>query len=942
MFRQAEFETWLKQGGARSEDAIQKRIDSLKSIEKKLTALQLPYETLEKAWETDQFEAVIERLEQIRQNAKKGGQDYRLLMGGSETPHNRLSNLKSYIKRFRRFLAGEAPRALSEAERIRQYVLEHYIEPAREEEKKSVDILLREVDAALGMRQGWKKIIQALTGREFRDLAQTPAPRLVGAEQDSATILRVDLMGQLISREELERYKEIFLSRSPDFKTFVEPGDSAARSEKSYKVASIERVRTILAKNASDEDAGRDVYDVLKTAAKDSPFVRWQTADSIARSAGNLLPEFYATIGRLVRSKDSTETALYEANHAFEALRKSGASSLTYGERINILTSALAMVRPEDMAPLKITRINDVWEPLTGEKLFVEATSDMATDYRRFSEGFTELFEIMRDEWGWDPQDRLDIQGFLWIVGDKSVPTLQQPDTAPSTSGSTEEVMPNSPTNLILYGPPGTGKTYATAFEAVRLCDGAVSGDRAAVMARYRELMEANQIRFVTFHQSYSYEEFVEGLRPETGDADTEDTGTGFSLRPHRGIFREHCAIADQARRAGQSSKAFDLSNRNFFKMSLGRSGGDDSIFDAAIEGGFISMGWGGNVDWSDDKYVDYNEVFKKWNEVAPGTSGNSGNISQMWRFRGSMKPGDIIIVSDGNTHFRAIGEVSGDYAFDPTGSAEYRHSRKVIWHKVFEESLPVEAVYNDNFTMRTCYLLKRDKIKTDALSQFIGNRLEEHDKTKPLQFVLIIDEINRANISKVFGELITLIEPDKRLGSDNALQVRLPYSNELFGVPDNLHIIGTMNTADRSIALLDTALRRRFEFREIMPDPELLSQDVDGIDLQALLRTINERIEYLFDREHQIGHAYFIHCSSRADVDQVVRHKVIPLLTEYFYEDWQKVALVLGDAGGEERFIERKELRAPPGLDGLGDSEIRYRWQVRETFLVSAYEAFQ
>ncbi|WP_348655690.1 AAA family ATPase [uncultured Sulfitobacter sp.] len=494
--------------------------------------------------------------------------------------------------------------------------------------------------------------------------------------------------------------------------------------------------------------------------------------------------------------------------------------------------------------------------------------------------------------------------------------------------------------NLILYGPPGTGKTHATATEALRLCGEQVPQNRGSVMDVYNRLKAEKRIQFVTFHQSMSYEDFVEGRQPTTDAEGDGGSAAGFRLETVPGIIRR---MAEQAQFGGADINAeddFSLEGRQVFKMSIARAGAtsEEYLFEEALAEGYALLGWE-DIDFSDPKYSDPKKILEiceaQGRREGPITM-QSGQVALVDAFRNQVQVGDIIIVSKGNSLFRAIGEVTGEYVYKQRDNRRYCHRRAVNWLWVDRQGLPVSEVYDTNFTMRSIYRLGERKLKKSGLKRLI-NGVNENDVLEQLPHVLIIDEINRANISKVFGELITLIEPDKRLGMENALKVRLPYSGEDFGLPPNLHILGTMNTADRSISLLDTALRRRFDFKEIEPDPETLRDAAQhcGLDLPRILRVINDRIEYLYDREHRIGHAYLIGCASRESVDQAMRHKVIPLLAEYFFEDWHKVAAVLGDAEEHDGpiaggFLKRELLKVPPGMEGEADGQTRFRWLVK------------
>ncbi|GAO35626.1 hypothetical protein SCT_1017 [Sulfuricella sp. T08] len=500
-------------------------------------------------------------------------------------------------------------------------------------------------------------------------------------------------------------------------------------------------------------------------------------------------------------------------------------------------------------------------------------------------------------------------------------------ESEPMNTNNPETHLPNVSLNQIIYGPPGTGKTYSTALRAVQICapDWPSDASDPEVRAKYEEFRKAGRISFVTFHQSYGYEDFVEGLRPVLQTSGQ----VSYSVVP--GAFRRACDSARLPNLVDPGLSGKPLQERKIFKMSLGASWNDEGVkvFKYCLENRCVLMGWGADVDFSDCGNAE--SIGEKLKQEAPDIDKFKSQVAFVDRFKNELAVGDILVVSHGNKAFRGIAEVTGEYEFDEDGP--FHQARPVKWLAVFESGRPASEVNAKDFTMRSLHQLH--DVNYEGLQALLVPA-SEFEEAQP--HVLIIDEINRANISKVFGELITLLEPDKREGMPNAITLKLAYSGDDFTVPSNLYVLGTMNTADRSIALLDTALRRRFEFEELQPDYETLPGGlVEGVDLRAMLKAMNDRIEYLYDRDHTIGHAYFMGVDSLEKLQRVFRHKIIPLLQEYFYEDWAKVRLALNDKDGA--FIKEDNI-VPKGLESTADGyDPKPRYKVRDReFPLEAY----
>lgn len=430
--------------------------------------------------------------------------------------------------------------------------------------------------------------------------------------------------------------------------------------------------------------------------------------------------------------------------------------------------------------------------------------------------------------------------------------------------------------NLILYGPPGTGKTYNTAIYAVAICDGKSVEeltDYDAVITRYNELKEDGRIAFTTFHQSYGYEEFIEGIKPVVDD---EVIDISYTIEP--GVFKKFCDVA------GTPENMEIDHNAQVWFIRLNGVGKND-LKDECFKEGTIRFNW--EKENVDDSY-------KKWFNM--------------------MSPGDYVVSYNGaNVNIDGIGVIEDSEPFYDEQKSSFKWTRKVKW--LVTDIVENIRELNGGKYLPNFEITKLSRVRISELLELVSKHGGYAGKKNEKPYVFIIDEINRGNISKIFGELITLIESTKRAGMKEAVSAILPYSGKPFSVPSNVYILGTMNTADRSIALMDTALRRRFQFIEMMPDSDVLrkihADKVEDLDVAAMLDKINERITFLYDREHTIGHAFFTSLQGEnATLEKlqcIFEKSVIPLLQEYFYEDYQKIQLVLGDnakSSDELKFI--------------------------------------
>lgn len=500
-------------------------------------------------------------------------------------------------------------------------------------------------------------------------------------------------------------------------------------------------------------------------------------------------------------------------------------------------------------------------------------------------------FEVYKN-WSYPRQDNL-------------TPIISEPDMTIIPPTTTPVIIPDmrnndaNTLNQILYGPPGTGKTYNSINKAISIINPNfdLTQERSLIKEEYDKLVLENQILFTTFHQSMSYEDFIEGIKPVNPD----DTDSFLKYNIEEGLFKIASANAAYlCYKKYQQSKnkavayTFDDLHESFIDSIKNQIKNNTPPVYKTLTGKDVTV-----IDFTNKESI----LARAKNSIATRKPAplTKENLQKLY---------DKFNTID---EIKSLKQVKETIQITPRITEFYAVFRGL---KEFEkkEFKPDTDLINETSEVD---LIDTEEIIKKFNAGVYTNATKEFGKiAEPV--VLIIDEINRGNVSQIFGELITLIEEDKRIGKEEALEVILPYSKEKFGVPPNLFIIGTMNTADRSVEALDTALRRRFSFEEMQPKPNLIATEgklkenqgiLDSINLPRVLETINNRIEILSNRDHKIGHSYFMNVTKLEDLKDTFKKNIIPLLQEYFYNDYEKIGWVLGEGFFIEQKIDKKTI---------------------------------